>query len=250
MWIFYGIVGSLAFLCTACGGNKTDYTLGEAAYARGNYQASADIFESHSGAFNSRKDGALYYTGMSKINSGDIDGGLKDLKDVARGASSRSLRAQALAAQGQTHLKTNDPAEAETEFAKILEEYRADYPEEDALGGLMQAKAAKGDTTGAEAVRAELARKYPGSPYLARTTGAALRPGSLFKVRLSNSFANRAAAQAEAGSLKRKGIGTMLVAQPQGAYGIQVGAFSSQAHAQARIDSLKAYGYTAQIVSE
>jgi len=249
-------LGALAAILAGCGTKKDDYKLGEAAYARGNYQASANIFEGHTGAFDPRKDEAKFYSGMSKLNVGDTDSALADFKDVASSASSHTLRARALDAQGKAYLKSNNPGEAEAAYNKILKDYAKDYPEEDALGGLLKAKTAKGDTVGAAKVRQELAGKYPHSPYLGKTAGAApaglalkQQSGALYKVRLNKIYADHAAAKAEAVRLQRKGLEAIPVALAQGRYGVQVGAFASPDNARGRVDSLRAYGYPAAIVN-
>ncbi len=238
-------LGALALALGGCG-KKSDIKLAETAYARGNYQASDQLFKTHTGAFESGKDEARFYAGMSKFNAGDTDGALADFKSVEH-SGSRTLRARALDAQARVALKTNNPGEAERLYQQILKDYLKDYPEEDALGGLMKARTAKGDAAGADAVRQEIARKYPSSPYLA---GAASKPaaGVVYRVRLNKSFADRAAAQTEVARLKRKGVDCTLVALPQGGFGVQAGAFSSVQNAKARVDGLRAQGVVASVV--
>lgn len=251
-----GIIGVsvLALLCTACGSKKEDFKLGETAYARGNYQASAKIFDNN-GSFNPRKYDAKFYEGMSKLNISDTNGALSELKDVANNADSRSLRARALDGMGRVYLKTNNPGEAEQMYRKILKEYPHDYPEEDALGGILKSKTAQGDAAGIANARQELAAKYPNSPYLGRSVPATAKAsapkpqGTIYRVRLNKAYPDKASAKAVVAQLHTRGIDSAPVALASGGFGVQMGAYSSAENARARVATLRTAGIPAVVAA-
>lgn len=246
-------LGALALALGGCG-KKTDIKLAETAYARGNYASSDQLFKSHTGAFDPNKDEARFYAALSRFNAGDNQGAYAELKNL-EGTGNRTLRARVLDAEAKICLKTSNPGEAERLYQNILNDYTKYYPEEDALGGLMKAKTAKGDTVGAATVRQELAAKYPGSPYLGAAGGGSTaggKPasaGTVYRVRLSKSFADRSGAQAEVARLKQKGVDCALVALPKGGFGVQAGAYSSQQNASAAVEKLRAKGVSATVVA-
>lgn len=251
MWVRRLCVVTAAAVVLLLGACAPDvpYQSGEVEYARGNYAGAETIFDEYSKRRGPYRHEAMYYKGMSQMNTGKYADAVKSFDDAIRFSDDRGTRARALSAKGRALLKINNGEGAEKAFADLYSAYSDIYPQEEALGGLLAAREMNNDLAGAQQVRAELAQKFPNSSY---SGGAPAQEEArrIYRVRLLRRFVTKQSALAEIEKLQQKGVETALSRdQSRGVeeFIIQVGAFSSIAHARARADSVRMLGWDVEV---
>jgi len=229
-WGMWALLCAVCWLAGCAQAPKQSYGEGELAYAQGNYAIAETIFRPYANNAGPKRIEALYYYGMCQAHLGEVDKADKTLQRAIGFCEDRALRARIMAGRAEIALKRGRTEDADAIFEELrLHYYDVISPEALAKG--------RSSTVFTNPLQAELV-----------TVPASAATKVLHRVRLTNTFGNKADALAESYRLQDAGIEATVVPLPKKLFAVQIGAFYNLRLAEARVTQATRLGWTAVIV--
>lgn len=214
---------SILVLCIAAGcGGELDpegrrlLQTGKTAYAQGAYGVADRDLTAFLDAYSRSNEAAeaLYYRGLARRKTGDLDGAAGDLRKAAEEADTREMRGKALVALGDVEFEANRTAGAERAYREALEGIETGRPPADRahfqLGRVLQRQGRWED--------ADL--QFDRVMYLFENTSLAERAASRVRGRAwtiqIGAFRERARAEALADRAEKRGMPAVVSAATRG----------------------------------